>query len=95
MMGMFVTLPFKFNLSDYVLLIRINTVGAGRRFHVTPVTDSSNSKIYGSYIFLAIDGRVQYADGPAEADALLISSLESVLSAYEKKSLPFVYANNR
>jgi len=94
-MGMFVTLPFKFNFSDYVLLIRINTIGAGRRFHVTPVTDAVNSKIYGSYIFLSIDGQVQYADGPAGVDSSLISSMESVLSTYEKKSLPFVFSPNR
>lgn len=50
-MGKLITLPLKFNNSEYFLLVQVRKDPAYEDFHVTTITGDLDAKIYADYIF--------------------------------------------
>ena len=50
-MGRLITLPLRFNHSEYFLLVQVRKDSKFEDFHVTTITGDLDAKIYANYIF--------------------------------------------
>ena len=86
-MSNILSMNFKYNNSIFDVLVRLKENGTKREYYVTIMNGELEKLLFGSHIFVEVDGHLQIADGHYSEEVLRLRSIiGEALSTYLNQS---------